>query len=87
MEWILNLQKVHGNTKYNTEYTFLSEGENWAASCEKVPTGLSCCHTKRRTGMRGRARSSIGMTQTFPPPQKKKVKKKDFFFKNKNKKI
>ncbi len=65
MEWILNLQKVHGNTKYNTEYTFLSEGENWAASCKKVPTGLSRCHTKIRMAVRGRARPSLGMTPTF----------------------
>ncbi len=26
----------------------------WAASCEKVPCGLSQCHTKRRTGVYGR---------------------------------
>ncbi len=32
---------------------------------ENVPKGLSRCHTKRRTGARGRARPSYGMTPTF----------------------
>ena len=52
---------------------------------KKVPYGLSRCHTKRRTGARGRARPSFGMTPTF---QKKKKKKKIkiliFFFQRKN---
>ncbi len=34
----------------------------WVALREKVPDVLSCCHTKRRTGARGRARPSFGMT-------------------------
>ncbi len=36
----------------------------WAALCE-VPNVLSRCHTKRRTGARGSARPSFGMTPTF----------------------
>ncbi len=34
----------------------------WAALHEKVPNVLSRCHTKRRTGARGHARPSFGMT-------------------------
>ena len=30
-----------------------------------VPHALSLCHTKRRTGTRGRARPSFGMTPTL----------------------
>ncbi len=37
----------------------------WAAWSEKVPNVLSRCHTKKRTGARGRARPSFGMTPTF----------------------
>ena len=48
----------------------------WAASHKKVPNGLSCCHTKRRTGhacpscchtkrRTGHARPSFGMTMTL----------------------
>ncbi len=37
----------------------------WAASRKKVPNVLSRCHTKRRTGVWGRARPSFGMTPTF----------------------
>ena len=37
----------------------------WAMLCEKVPNGLSCCHTKRRTGVCGRAHPSFGMTPSF----------------------
>ena len=47
----------------------------WAALREKVPNVLSHCHTKRRTGARGRARPSFGMTPTY---QKKKKKSKNF---------
>ncbi len=43
-----------------------------AALCEKVPYGLSRCHTKRRTGARGRACNYFGI----PPTLKKKKKKK-----------
>ena len=35
------------------------------ASHEKVPNGLSRCHTKNRTDARGCAHSSFGMTPTF----------------------
>ena len=50
---------------------------------KKVPNVLSRCHTKRRTGARGRARPSFGMTPTFQQKKKKKSKifKKEFFFK------
>ncbi len=37
----------------------------WAALHKKVPNVLSRCHTKRRTGARGRAPPSFGMTPTF----------------------
>ena len=42
----------------------------WAALRKKVPNVLSRCHTstKRRTGARGRARLSFGMTPTFFNP-------------------
>ncbi len=33
--------------------------------CEKVPNVLGRCHTKRRTGARGRAQPPFGMTPTF----------------------
>ncbi len=38
--------------------------DRWAVLCEKVPNVLSRCHTKRRTGARGRAHPSFGMTPT-----------------------
>ncbi len=47
----------------------------WAALREKVPNVLSRCHTKRRTGARGRDRPFFGMTPTF------QKKKSIFFFK------
>ncbi len=37
----------------------------WAASCKKVPNGLSPCHAKRRMGVRGPANPSFGMRPTF----------------------
>ncbi len=37
---------------------------NWVALCEKVPYGLSRCHTKRRTGAAPRALPYFGMTTT-----------------------
>ncbi len=37
----------------------------WAPSCKKVPYGLSCCHTKRRMGARGRTHCSFGMTPVY----------------------
>ncbi len=37
----------------------------WEALHEKVPNVLSRCHTKRRTGARGRARPSFGIIPTF----------------------
>ena len=39
-----------------------------AALRKNVPNVLSCCHTKIRTGARGRARPSFGMTPTFHRP-------------------
>ncbi len=39
--------------------------ERWAASRKEVPNVLSLCHTKRRTGMLGRARPSFGTIPTF----------------------
>ncbi len=42
----------------------------WAVSCEKVPKVLSRCHTKRRSGARGRFHPSFGMTPTFPKKKK-----------------
>ncbi len=42
------------------------------ASHEKVPNGLSRCHTKKRMGVRGCAHPSVSMSPTF---QKKKSKK------------
>ena len=38
---------------------------SWAASREKVPYGLSQCHTKRRMGARGHTHPSFGVTPTF----------------------
>ena len=38
----------------------------WVASREKVPYGLSRCHTKRRTGVRGRARPFLVWHRLFP---------------------
>ena len=40
----------------------LSHMASWAALCEKVPNGLSRCHTKRRMGARGRTHPSFGRT-------------------------
>ncbi len=58
---------------------FLKEvNMKWAAVCEKVPYGLSRSHTKRRTGARGCARPSFGMTPTFQ--KKKKIRFFFFFF-------
>ncbi len=57
----------------------VADGPYWAALREKVPNVLSRCHTKIRTGARGRARPSFGMTPTF---QKKKKKPKMFKKKN-----
>ncbi len=37
----------------------------WDALREQVPNVLSRYHTKRRTGARGRARASFGMTPTY----------------------
>ena len=37
----------------------------WAVLREKVLNVLSRCHTKRRTGTRGRAHPSFGITPTF----------------------
>ncbi len=42
-----------------------SVGHKWVRLHKKVPYGLSRCHTKRRTGARGRACPSFGMTPTF----------------------
>ncbi len=33
----------------------------WVALCKKVPNVLSHCHTKRRTGARGRTHPSFGI--------------------------
>ncbi len=49
----------------------------------KTPNVLSRCHTKRRTGARGRARPSFGMTPTFQKKKKRKEKKiQKIFFGN-----
>ncbi len=53
----------------------------WAALREKVLNVLSLCHTKRRTGTHGHARSSFGMTPTF---QKKKKSKKSVSYQKKD---
>ncbi len=57
----------------------------WAASRERVANGPSRCHTKRRTGVRGHTRPSVGMTPNFSL-KKKKNKFKNFQknFPNKN---
>ncbi len=63
----------HFPTKHITKHNPSCHGRKgytWAVLHEKVPSGLSCCHTKRRTV----ARPSFGMTPTF---QKKKSKKSD----------
>ncbi len=56
-------------TEDNDEETGMSQSQHivftWAALHEKVPNVLSRCHTKRRTGARGRARPTFGMTPTF----------------------
>lgn len=38
----------------------------WVELHEKVPDGLSLCHTKRRKGARCHAHPSFGLTPTFP---------------------
>ncbi len=64
----------------------------WAELSKKVPNVLSRCHTKRRTGARGRARPSFGMKPTFLKKKKRKRKRKkkfqkiNFFFSKNSKK-
>ncbi len=41
----------------------------------KGPYNVLSCHTKRRTGARGRAHASFCMTLTFPKKGKEKEKK------------
>ncbi len=47
------------------------QGFNWAALCEKIRNDLSCCHTKRKTGVMW-PRPSFGMTLPSPPQKKSK---------------
>ncbi len=72
----------HG-TKNNFKYRGVGLYETiWAALREKVPNVLSRCHTKRRTGARGRDRPSFGMTPTFLNffLKKKQIFENFFFF-------
>ncbi len=60
-----------GEFHYSFQLTLQRQPDTWASLREKVPNVLTRCQTKRRTGARGRASPSFGMTPTF---QKKKKK-------------
>ena len=42
----------------------------------KVPNGLSRCHTKKGTGVHGRAHPSFGMTLTLKKKNEKRKKER-----------
>ncbi len=54
---------------FPTSYAIHSEIKVGAPH-EKVPYGLSRCHTKRRMALHGRTHPSFGMTLTFPKKKK-----------------
>ncbi len=65
--WDLVELLVRVGCKYDTILDWLDREKSTipVEKREKAPYGLSRCHTKRRTGARGRARPSFGMTPTF----------------------